>query len=163
MRSPWVSGFYDLLFGPQNRFSGTHLSKTETVFYSPGYIRTNSGVIRDIEGRNDVDRSVFGEVRYHHVLTPETAHSTYYFATVSRNYRLDDDAYSAAMGQLDHDVRMQDVVAAGEIESRLQRFPVHGPELLARSDAASMRVRKRIQEQLDVEARRRSDLVPAQH
>jgi phenylpropionate dioxygenase-like ring-hydroxylating dioxygenase large terminal subunit len=151
MRSAWVAGFYDLLFGPQHRFQGSHLAETQTVFYSPGYIRTNSGVIHEIEGRDSVDRSVFGEVRFHHILTPETAQRTHYFSTMSRNYRLDDNGYSIAMGKLDYDVRMQDVVAVGEIEGNLQRFSMHGPELLARSDAASMRVRKRMQEMLDAE------------
>lgn len=152
METPWVSGFYDLLFGQHNRFEGLHATETQTCYYSPGYIRTNSGNFLSIEGKDGVDPTVYGEVRFHHGLTPETAGSTHYFSSFSRNYRLEDDAFSAALKPFDRDVRMQDVVAAGEIENGLRRYPAQGPELLAKSDVAAMRIRRIIQAKLDAEA-----------
>ncbi|MDR7154359.1 hypothetical protein J2W40_001171 [Sphingobium xenophagum] len=152
METPWVSGFYDLLFGSQNRFDGLHATEIQTYYYSPAYIRTNSGNILKIDGKDSVDPAIFGEVRFYHALTPETASSTHYFSSFSRNYRLRDDDFSAALKQMDRNVRMQDVVAAGEIEERLHRFPAQGPELLAKSDVAAMRVRRIIQAKLDAEA-----------
>ncbi|OYW86623.1 MAG: hypothetical protein B7Z20_07060 [Sphingobium sp. 32-64-5] len=104
-----------------------------------------------IEGREDFDKSIYGQLIFHHLLTPETKHGTHYFATISRDYRLDDDALSRAIVDVDREIRMQDVVAAGQIEERLLRYPIRQPELLARADLAADKVRRRIQTALDRE------------
>ncbi len=151
-RTPWVNGFYDVVFGPDNRFAGLHESQTESWYHSPGYIRTDIGTIRTIEGVATIDRAVFGLLNFHHIVTPETRHSTHYFSAFSRNYRLDDDDFSTTMKQLDRDVRAQDVVAVGQIEERLQKYPPQSTELLARADKAAVMVRRKIQAQLLDEA-----------
>jgi phenylpropionate dioxygenase-like ring-hydroxylating dioxygenase large terminal subunit len=157
-RTPWVAGFYDLLFGPHKRFAGEHVTETPTYYFSPAYILTNSGTISEIEGQSDVDRSTYGTVNFHHILTPETAHSTHYFSTLSRNFRLEDHDFSAAILAIDQEVRRQDVVAVGEIEERLQRFPPREKELLSKSDAAAARVRRMIQAQLRAEQAKELEL-----
>lgn len=147
-RTPWVDGFYDFVFGSENRFEGLHESQTESWYHSPGYIRTDIGTIQTIESVTSIDRSVFGLLNFHHIVTPETRHSTHYFSSFSRNYRLDDDDFSATMKHFDREVRGQDVVAAGEIEERLLKYPPQSAELLARADKAAAIVRRKIQAQL---------------
>ena len=151
-RSEWVDGFYDLLFKPENRFEGLHHSDTGCWFFSPGYMTTFSGFITDIDSKASVDPAIYGNYYFHHILTPETAHSTHYFSTTSRNYRLDDDELSRTMVGLDRTVRMQDVVAVGLVERNLSSLPTKPSELLCRADSAAAYIRRRMQAALDAEA-----------
>jgi phenylpropionate dioxygenase-like ring-hydroxylating dioxygenase large terminal subunit len=160
-KTQWVDGFYDVLFKPENRFDGLHQVTIGSWYYSPGYILTFSGFITEIEGHRSVDPVVYGTCYFHHVLTPKTAHDTHYFSAISRNYRQNDEEFSATMVALNHEVGMQDVAAVGEIEQRLVRYPPKKPELLARADAAAIRVRRRIQADLDAEAARNAKSVAA--
>src|SRR5690606_21570164 len=62
-RTPWIKGFYDMLYGPQHRFDGMHDSVGETWYWSPGYLRTGL-MIQDIDELSPVDRSVFGSLYF---------------------------------------------------------------------------------------------------
>lgn len=150
-RTPWVDGFYDLIYGAENRFEGDHESLGETWYWSPGYLRTGL-VITGIDGQPRIDRSVFGNFYFHHFLTPETPHSCHYFSGMSRNYRLDDREFSEIMLASDLEVRQEDIGGANGIEIQLARPWTLRKELLVRADAPAIQARRKIQAQLDSEA-----------
>lgn len=151
-QTPWVEGFYDLIYGRDHRFSGMHEAWGETYFHSPAYLRT-SLVVSSIDGVERIDRSVFGRFHFQHLLTPETRHSVHYFCGMSRNYRHDDKALSEAMMQVDCAVREEDIHAIGEVERNLTSKATLPKELLVKSDSAAIQVRRRIQKELRAEAR----------
>jgi phenylpropionate dioxygenase-like ring-hydroxylating dioxygenase large terminal subunit len=64
------------------------------VFATPTINMTESGAYRHDEPRGNAAMA-----RVLHLLTPETETSTHYFWIVSRNYRVDDEALGAAIGQ----------------------------------------------------------------
>lgn len=146
-KTPWVDGFYDLIYGPEHHFSGEHEALGETYYHSPAYLRT-SLVVSQIDGVNIVDRNVFGSFHFQHLLTPETAHSVHYFSGMSRNYRRHDQQLSDAMMKVDCAVRQQDIDAIAEIERNLSSGATLPKELLIKSDSAAIQVRRRIQETL---------------
>jgi len=150
-RTPWVEGFYDLIYGAEHRFEGEHETRGETWYWSPGYLRTGP-VICSIDEQPNIDRSVFGSFYFHHFLTPETAHSCHYFSAISRNYRFDDEAFSEAMVTADIDVRREDLDAASGIEIQLARPWTLKKELLIKADGPAIQVRRKIQTLLDSEA-----------
>jgi vanillate O-demethylase monooxygenase subunit len=150
-RAPWIDGFYDLIYGPQHRFAGTHGYVGESWYHSPGYIRTGVRVT-DIDDRAEVDRSAYGTMYFQHFLTPSTPDSVYYYSAVARDYRLVDPAFDQTMVALDLEVRMQDVRAVELVEQQLKRPWTLVPELLSKADAGAMKVRRRLQKALEAEA-----------
>ncbi len=150
-RTPWVEGFYDILYGPDNRFECLHDSNGETWYWSPAYLRTGLE-IQSIDQFDTVDRSTYGQFYFHHFLTPQTTHSCYYFTGMSRNYRHDDPEFDEIMLGSDLVVRQQDLDAIREVEHQLARPWTLVPELLTKSDGPAIQVRRMIQEQLDREA-----------
>lgn len=150
-RAPWLHGFYDLIYGTENHFDGMHDTIGDTWYWSPAYLRTGLAIDR-IDGRESVDRRVFGNFYFQHFITPETAHSCHYFAGMSRDYRQDDAHLSAVMMAKDTDVRQQDIDAIKLVEAQLARPWTLSPELLVKSDAPAIQVRRTIQKDLDKEA-----------
>ena len=150
-RTPWVKGFYDLLYGSENRFEGEHDSIGETWFWSPAYLRTGL-LIKSIDEIPDIDRSIYGNVYFQHFLTPETAHSCHYFSAISRNYRKEDEEFSKFWVEQDVIVRQQDLDAIKAVEEQLERPWTLGQELLAKADGPAIQVRRMIQQKLDEDA-----------
>lgn len=154
-RTPWVDGFYDILYGSEHRFSELHDSVGETWYWSPAYLRTGL-TIQSIDDVATIDRSIYGHFYFQHFLTPETVHSCHYFMGMSRDYRHEDPAFDAIMLESDLAVREQDLDAIREVESQLTRPWTLVPELLTKSDGPAIQVRRLIQQQLDQEAADRS-------
>lgn len=159
-QTPWVEGFYDILFGSEHRFEGMHDSVGETLYWSPAYLRTGL-VITAIDGKPSVDRSIYGHLYFQHFLTPETPHSCHYFSGTSRDYRHADVELDQIMAAMDAEVRQQDLDAIKEVETQLARPWTLGQELLTRSDGPAIQVRRMIQKQLDEEAAARRVSQPA--
>ncbi|EQB02845.1 hypothetical protein L288_15545 [Sphingobium quisquiliarum P25] len=147
---PWTS-YHDFLYGPEARFEGMSQTESRTVFFGPEYITTSGPVTVSIEGYDTVPEGL-GRLFFHHVITPETEHSTHYFGTTSREFRLDDPALDEMLREADLDVRTQDVEAIDAIEARLEKAAARERELLVRSDTAAVKVRGIIQAMLDREA-----------
>ena len=57
------------------------------------------------------DRSQAAEVYSNHTLTPETETTTHYFWHHARNFRLDDEAFTAALRAMFSSALQEDVVA----------------------------------------------------
>lgn len=86
-----------------------------------------------------------------HAITPETPRSCHYFSTTTRDFRLGDQAMSAELQELDHAVRMQDVVALNAIELELgdeDRLP---PEISVPADAPALHVRRIVESMIESE------------
>lgn len=150
MNMPWT-GFHDFIYGPGARFEGMSHTESRTVFFGPEYITTSGPITVSIEGRNDVPEHL-GRLFFHHVITPETEHSTHYFGTITREFRLDDPPLDEALREQDIGVRMQDVDAIDAVEPRLEEAAARVRELLVRSDTAAVKVRGILQKMLDLEA-----------
>lgn len=150
-RTGWIDGFYDLIYGSENRFDGQHDAIGDTWYWSPAYLRTGLSIHR-IDGQEEVDRSLFGLFYFQHFITPETQHSCHYFAGMSRNYKQDDERLSTIMMAKDIDVRHQDIEAIGLVEQQLSRPWTLRQELLVQADKPAVQVRRKIQKLLDEEA-----------
>jgi phenylpropionate dioxygenase-like ring-hydroxylating dioxygenase large terminal subunit len=93
-----------------------------------------------------------GTINFLHGITPETPHSTHYFVTNARNFRLEDNRLSAALERQNMDVVRQDLEALGIVESYADRYGDAERELSAIADAGAIRVRRRLAEQIKAEA-----------
>ncbi len=150
MRQGW-SETHDVMFKPENRFEGLSDFASITTYYGPGYITTTSHITHAIDSLPTVDKTVYGDVYFHHAVTPATEHSCHYFGTSSRTHRLDDRAFDEAFYPFDAAVRQQDIVAAEAIEARMIQFGEPRTELMAKADIAAARIRRRIQRAIDAE------------
>ncbi len=144
------TGFFDLLFGADQKFGGMAEMVSVTDFYGPELVRTSGPVFRSIEGREGVPASL-GPLYFLHGITPETETSTHYFGLITRSFRLEDEALDGMLQAMDREVRQQDVDAIEAVEARLEQGAALQRELLARSDAPAIRVREKVQAMLDAE------------
>lgn len=151
MRTRWGL-YHEATFKDENRFEGLADADSETVVLTPGYMMNTSQTLRQIDGIGKPDPNIFGEVWFHHILTPETKYSTHYFGTQTRSIRLDDDAFGEMMRTIDTRVRGEDVEAMEAIERQIQQFGEPDIELMTKSDAAAGRLRRRMQRMIDAEA-----------
>lgn len=150
MKSDWTD-LHEFFFGAEHRFTGSSESASETCYYGPGYITTTTHTMRSIEGLEHVDRSIYGDVIFHHAVTPETTRSCHYFGTSSRTHRHDDRPFEEAFRTLDVNVRQQDVDAVQAIEAHMLQFGEPVTELLVKSDTAAGMLRRRIQRAIEFE------------
>lgn len=151
MRKEWYL-YHESLFGPENRFDGKALHESDTHVLTPGYVMLTAQTVREIEGVGEPDPEIFGELWFHHAITPETPHSCHYFGTQSRTIRRDDPDMGGILKQIDTAVRAEDIQAMEEIERHLVQFGEPVVELMTRSDAPAGRLRRRFQRMLDQEA-----------
>jgi hypothetical protein len=86
-----------------------------------------------------------------HGMTPETETSTHYFGFSTRNFRLGDAELDQFQLESDIHIRQQDVDAINAVEERVEFGAANQRELLARSDAPAVKVRRKIQAMLDAE------------
>lgn len=147
---PWTP-FHDLMWGPENRYEGLADFESHTAFYGPELIRTGMPIFTAVDGKEAVPPEL-GILHIMHGITPEGETSTHYFGFSTRNYRLEDEALDEFQLQSDCKIRQQDVDAIEAVEPRLDVAASAQRELLARSDAPAIKVRKKIQTMLDVEA-----------
>tara|TARA_B110001454_G_scaffold209723_1_gene223494 strand:+ start:4819 stop:5883 length:1065 start_codon:yes stop_codon:yes gene_type:complete len=142
---------HEVMFGKENAFDGVCESASVTTFHGPGYITTTGHIISKIEGIETIDKTVYGDVYYHHAITPETRNSCHYFGMSSRTHRLDDPEFDAMFTPFDEAVRRQDVVAAEAIEAGFLQFGEPTVELMVKSDRAAGVARRLMQRLIDRE------------
>lgn len=114
---------------------------------SPAIVNAGSTAADAATGR------LLGHLNFIHLVTPETAHSCHYFGVVTRDFRLDDAALSAALGAQDSAVRAEDRATLEAIEPLADRFGDPRRELSAQVDAGAIRLRRRLDELLGAQAR----------
>ncbi|CAN7749028.1 aromatic ring-hydroxylating dioxygenase subunit alpha [Variovorax sp. LjRoot130] len=88
-----------------------------------------------------------GALRVFHGVTPETRSSTHYFSAFSRDYRLDDEAFSQQFAQIDRGIRQEDIDALEAIEPAAARATT-AQEQSGLQDAAGIRVRRMLSQQI---------------
>ncbi|WP_022677572.1 MULTISPECIES: aromatic ring-hydroxylating dioxygenase subunit alpha [Novosphingobium] len=147
---PW-GGFHDLLWGAENRYEGLADWESITDFYGPEFIRTNMPLFTRIPGHEEVPAAL-GHLHILHGITPETANSTHYFGFANRNFRLDDPALDAFQLESDKKIRQQDIDAVEAIEPHVDAAARVQQELLAKSDAPAVKVRRQIALMMEAEA-----------
>jgi phenylpropionate dioxygenase-like ring-hydroxylating dioxygenase large terminal subunit len=150
MRDGWTQQ-HEVMFGAENRFEGLSDFASITNYYGPGYVTTTGHITSAIDSLPVVDKTIYGDVIFHHAVTPETAHTCHYFGTSSRTHRLTDKAFDELFYPFDETVRRQDIEAAEAIEAKMIQFGEPSTELLVKSDAAAGRIRRKIQRAIDEE------------
>jgi phenylpropionate dioxygenase-like ring-hydroxylating dioxygenase large terminal subunit len=150
MRDGWTQQ-HDVIFGSENRFEGLSDFSSITTLFGPGYATTTGHITHSIDGMPSVDKTVYGDLIFHHAVTPETSHSCHYFGTTSRTHKIHDLEFDEMLRSADQAVRAQDVEAAEAIEARMLQFGEPKLELMVKSDLAAGVVRRRIQRAIDAE------------
>lgn len=92
------------------------------------------------------------KVNFVHCITPETERSTHYFGALTRNIRLDDEAFSAQLVAQTDFIRTEDVIMLEAIEKCGAPYGDSRKEVSVSSDAGAIRVRRMIQAMFDAEA-----------
>ncbi|NHN92820.1 aromatic ring-hydroxylating dioxygenase subunit alpha [Acetobacter sicerae] len=88
--------------------------------------------------------SSMGDLVFFHAITPETDHSTHYFAGIMRDFALDDDAISNSYSERNDQVVREDIRVLEAIEPYLTEADVSDEPNFV-TDAAAVRVRRRIE------------------
>lgn len=146
----WNS-FFDLSFGPENRFPGTCDYVAPGYFFGPGLIVTSGFEITRIDDYEGVPPA-FGKSKFLHAITPETAHSAHYFWGCTVKAHTFVPGLQEATIRMTADVIDEDIVAVNAMEPRIDFAASMQRELVARSDLAAIRVRQRIQKLIDEES-----------
>jgi len=143
--------FHKKVFGPEARFDGLSEFISLTDFYGPEFIKTSLPITIAVDGHERVPPEL-GALYILHGITPETEHTTHYFGFSTRNFRLDSLELDEFQLHSDCKIRQQDVDAIEAVERRLDFAAAAQRELLVRSDAPAVKVRRMIQASLDAEA-----------
>ncbi|MEY2928265.1 MAG: hypothetical protein RL367_2742 [Pseudomonadota bacterium] len=120
-----------------------------TEFLGPGLITAIGPSVREAVG-SPIAEKQWGDIHFIHGITPETATTTHLYSLVSRNFRLDDDALSAALCSQNKAVIAQDQEIAGLIEAGLREANT-ASELSFRTDHGAIEARRLIQALIDNE------------
>jgi phenylpropionate dioxygenase-like ring-hydroxylating dioxygenase large terminal subunit len=151
MRMGWGM-MQDVMYKPENRWEGICDADSETIVHTPGYVTNTGSTPREVDGIGKLDPAIFGELWFHHALTPSTRSSTYYFGTQSRNHRREEAGFGDFLREVDTEIRSQDIEAVEAIELRIQQFGQPTVELMTRSDTAAARLRRRLQKVIELES-----------
>jgi vanillate O-demethylase monooxygenase subunit len=84
-----------------------------------------------------------------HLLTPETETTTHYWAMLTRDFRIDDDAYDRQLAELEVAVIAQDREALEKIEAMLQSTADLPREISMRPDVGALQARKLIVDMIE--------------
>ncbi|SLK08960.1 aromatic ring-hydroxylating dioxygenase subunit alpha [Novosphingobium mathurense] len=142
--------FHELVFGPEAKFEGFSDFLSLTDFYGPEFIRTSLPITTAVNGQDSVPEAL-GALYILHGITPETETTTHYFGFSMRNFRLDSEELDAFQHTSDCKIRQQDVDAIDAVERELDEAAARQRELLVRSDAPAVKVRRRIAAMLEAE------------
>jgi vanillate O-demethylase monooxygenase subunit len=146
---PW-GPFCDFMFGADG--STAYDSHQVSDYYGPGAVITGGPFTQRAQISPTGHARELGSFWFLHFITPETPTSTHYFGGVSRNFRLGDEAYTAAQLANYEAVRQQDIVALSAIELYVDRYASTRKELSAKQDAGAIRVRRLLAEQIKRES-----------
>jgi vanillate O-demethylase monooxygenase subunit len=127
-------------------------------YYGPCAVITGGPFTQRAEISPNGQARELGTFWFLHFITPETPTSTHYFGGISRNFRLGDDAYSAAQLANYEAVRQQDVAALSAIEPYVDRYVSTRKELSAKQDAGAIRVRRMLAAQIKAESNLESEI-----
>jgi len=144
--------FFTAIYGPDSAYEGFASMENQTAFYGPELIRTGIGKFLAVNGDPDAVPDAIGNFYILHGITPETEHTTHYFGWAVRDFRLGDPELDNMWLESDNHVRGQDAVAIKAVEERLDISAKRQKELLVKSDAPAVRVRRNVQAMLDEEA-----------
>jgi vanillate O-demethylase monooxygenase subunit len=123
-----------------------------TDFYNVGFVN-GSGPWMWRSNDDGSQGEELAKLNFVHCITPETEHTTHYFGVLTRNIRLDDDAFSKGLMQQNDFIRYEDRAMLEEIESRGAAYGDPTKEVSVFSDAGAMRIRQMIQAMFRAEAR----------
>ena len=143
--------FHEHVFGSETRFDGISEFLSLTDFYGPELIKTSLPITLSIDGHDAVPPEL-GSLFILHGITPETETSTHYFGFSTRNFRLDSADLDEFQYRSDCTIRQQDVEAINAVEARVELAAAIQREMLVKSDAPAVKVRRLIQALLTAEA-----------
>jgi vanillate O-demethylase monooxygenase subunit len=122
----------------------------DAEYFGPNLIRTGGAILASAAPPSAAARPL-GITNFVHGITPESPTSVHYYVMTARNFRVQDQALSAAnlaMGAL---IQPQDMAALEAIEVNVQRFASTRRELSCTADAGAIHVRRRLATQIRAE------------
>jgi len=131
-------------------YSGPVDHHFDAEYFGPNLIRTG-GAIRASASVPAAKVQPLGTTNFLHGITPESPTSVHYFVMTARNFRVKDQALSAAnlaMGAL---IQPQDLEAIEAIEVNVPQFASTRRELSCLADAGAIHVRRRLAVQIRAE------------
>ena len=140
------SKFFEFLFGPLNCLIDADVFSD---YYGPGLTITGGPFRRaasDCKSGELPER--LGEMCFLHAITPETPNSSFYFGGVTRDFRTDEQEFSAANIHLYDAVRQQDEDALEAVEAGLDQVASVEREFSAAQDSGGIRVRRLLAAQI---------------
>jgi phenylpropionate dioxygenase-like ring-hydroxylating dioxygenase large terminal subunit len=147
---PFVPGAMHSLMLPDATGKADLLLHTD--FYNVGFVN-GSGPWMWRSNDDGSQGEELAKLNFVHCITPETEHTTHYFGVLTRNIRLNDDAFSKELMQQSDFIRGEDRAMLEEIESRGAVYGDPTKEVSVFSDAGAMRIRQMIQAMFKTEAR----------
>lgn len=149
------SPLYEFLFG-----SGDCLVDTDVFsdYYSSALIITG-GPFRRAASLYEPGKTPekLGEICYLHAITPETPTTSFYFGGFTRDFRLNDEAFTAANIHMYDAVRAQDETALALVEDGLDNLSYLDQEFSALQDSGAIRVRRLLSAQIRKEQEQQRD------
>lgn len=148
------SKYYEFLFGP-----GECLVDADvwSDYYGPSLVITGGPFRRAASQCGPgVTPEKLGEMCFFHALTPESPTSTFYFGGFTRDFRLNDEAFTAANIQMYDAVRAQDEDALAAVEQGLDKLSYLDQEFSALQDSGAIRVRRVLAAQIQNELKQRT-------
>ncbi|MEC7489279.1 MAG: aromatic ring-hydroxylating dioxygenase subunit alpha [Pseudomonadota bacterium] len=128
-----------------------NVDRWQNIHYSPpSHVVIDAGSAIAGTGARTGDRSAGVETYSNHSLTPETGKSSHYFWHHARNFRLDDEAFTADLRNMFSSALMEDVVAIGEQQASIDRVGDR-PTIDIHADAAAIQARRLLEEQIGAE------------
>lgn len=131
--------------------SGQANISLHTEFYNVSFINATGPWVWRAEGdgSNGAD---LGKFNFAHCITPETEHTTHYFNVLSRNVRLDDDAFSETLIAQTKAITDEDRAMLQAIEAKGVAYADPATEVSVFSDAGAIRVRMMIKSMFEKES-----------
>lgn len=143
--TPWLP-LFSFMFPKYAEQAPAVYSEVFSDYYAASLIVTGGPfTVRDTGVR-------LGEMNFLHGITPETLSTTHYFGGVTRDFRLDDEAFDLPNLDNYHAVRQQDIEAFALVEPNVGLHLTTQQELSAVQDRGGIRVRRLLIAQIAAEA-----------
>jgi len=119
-----------------------NVDRWQNITYTPpGHIVIDAGSALAGTGAREGDRGQGAETYSNHSLTPETGRSTHYFWHHARNFRRDDEAFTARLGAIFSSALREDVVAIAAQQRSIDAVG-HRPVIDIGVDNAALQARR---------------------
>lgn len=136
------------------------IDRWQEIDFRPGLLEFYTGATDAGTGAYDGRREGGVHIRHLHGITPETEHSTHYFFTQARNFRIDDASLTDKLHELARVTFLEDKAVLEAQQARLLETPERAT-IDIRSDAAGMHARRIVAELHAAERRVRMEPVAA--